>query len=867
MDWLSIKGGMMKMKSIRKAIIASLPFILLFSLVLPVSHGENGTATMSILPSHQAVYFNDTFTVDIVVDAKDVNAVQCWIGFNASLLTAIDVENGEMFATLANNGTIDNTAGIISNIMGFSITPIDASGGKVFATITFQAKEKVGISSIELLSDYAIINDTYVPTYNATVEVRNYPVYVSIEPAYNLIGNETALFDVTVDPNGNEISIMTFDITFDPNYFQVTGVTDGGLFSTLTPNIDNVAGVVSIFAIQTPIPPGVTNAGTLATIEFTPLQTAVTDINITNMDIIDVDGEHLYSILQNATLEADLTPPDVTLEFGTPYYNGSNWVSSLTPIYINATDAHDYTVYYRIWSGSWQGWQSEAVNTNAIIYLPEEGMYYIEYYAEDEFNNTSPIDNVTVYVDNTPPVTSIELTGTLGENGWYVSTVTVNLTAVDINGSGVGAIYYKIDDGNWTEYTGAFDITADGIHTLYYYAVDNLGNTETEKSETIKIDKTLPTLSYNITGTLGENGWYVSTVTVELSAFDDNLAEFKYKVNGAWQDYTGPFNLSDGIYTISFYARDDAGNNASDEFDVSVDTTKPTATYTLQGTYEDGKYTSDVTVVLQASDNLAGVKEIRYRLDGGNWQIFPGNSGSDVVSSEGTHTIVYYAVDNAGNEGVQHQVTFEILKNKPPVADFSFSPQQPTDLDTITFADQSTDEDGEIVAWHWDFGDGTTSNEQNPTHKYADNGTYIVKLTVTDDKGATETAQKIIEVANVAPVAKFTYEPDKPKIREEIKFNATLSFDDDGNIVNYTWDFGDGNISYEINPTHAYIKAGTYNVTLTVIDNDGATHQTVLQIKVTEEKVNIWLYLIIIVVLIIIAVAVVAVWKKRTKSS
>jgi len=829
------------MKSIRKAIIASLPFILLFSLVLP------------------AVYFNDTFTVDIVVDAENITVVQCWLTFDASLLTAIKVENGDIFDTLASNGTIDNINGTISDIWGMvplgeNITPV--SGG-VFARITFKAKEKVGTAFINLSSGDCLVPPYDLTLNNATVEVRNYPVYVSIEPAYNLIGNETALFDVTVDPNGN----------FDPNYFQVTGVTDGGLFSTLTPNIDNVAGVVSIFAIQTPIPPGVTNAGTLATIEFTPLQTAVTDINITNMDIIDVDGEHLYSILQNATLEADLTPPDVTLEFGTPYYNGSNWVSSLTPIYINATDAHDYTVYYRIWSGSWQGWQSEAVNTNAIIYLPEEGMYYIEYYAEDEFNNTSPIDNVTVYVDNTPPVTSIELTGTLGENGWYVSTVTVNLTAVDINGSGVGAIYYKIDDGNWTEYTGAFDITADGIHTLYYYAVDNLGTTETEKSETIKIDKTLPTLSYNITGTLGENGWYVSTVTIELSAFDDNLAEFKYKVNGAWQDYTGPFNLSDGIYTISFYARDDAGNNASDEFDVSVDTTKPTATHTLQGTYEDGKYTSDVTVVLQASDNLAGVKEIRYRLDGGNWQIFPGNSGSDVVSSEGTHTIVYYAVDNAGNEGVQHQVTFEILKNKPPVADFSFSPQQPTDLDTITFADQSTDEDGEIVAWHWDFGDGTTSNEQNPTHKYADNGTYIVKLTVTDDKGATETAQKIIEVANVAPVAKFTYEPDKPKIREEIKFNATLSFDDDGNIVNYTWNFGDGNISYEINPTHAYIKAGTYNVTLTVIDNDGATHQTVLQIKVTEEKVNIWLYLIIIVVLIIIAVAVVAVWKKRTKSS
>ncbi|HHF55802.1 MAG TPA: PKD domain-containing protein, partial [Thermoplasmatales archaeon] len=484
-------------------------------------------------------------------------------------------------------------------------------------------------------------------------------------------------------------------------------------------------------------------------------------------------------------------------------------------------------------------------------------------------NNTSPTYNSTFYVDNTPPETIATLSPPSpdGENGWYVSDVTVNLTAIDVNGSGVGVIYYKIDNGNWIEYTGAFDITADGIHTLYYYAVDNLGNAETEKSETIKIDKTSPTLSYNITGTLGDNEWYVSIITIELSAIEDNLAEFKYKVDGTWQDYTGPFDLPDGIYSIEVYAKDDAGNEANISFDVKVDKTKPTATHTLQGKIEEGKYTSDVTVIISASDgDGSGVKEIHYRLDGGNWQIFSGSSGSDTVATEGDHTIEYYAVDYAGNVGATHSATFTIEKNKKPVADFSYSPSQPTDLDTITFADASTDEDGEIVTWLWDFGDGTTSNEQNPSHKYADNGTYVVKLTVTDDKGATSSTQKIIEVSNVAPVAKFTYKPDKPKVREEIEFNSSLSFDDDGSIVNYTWNFGDGNVSYEANPVHAYEKAGTYNVTLTVTDNDGATHTTTLSVTVTEEKINVWIYLIVIVILIIIAAVVFAIWKKRTKS-
>ena len=169
------------------------------------------------------------------------------------------------------------------------------------------------------------------------------------------------------------------------------------------------------------------------------------------------------------------------------------------------------------------------------------------------------------------------------------------------------------------------------------------------------------------------------------------------------------------------------------------------------------------------------------------------------------------------------------MGNKKPIADFTYTPQQPTDLDTITFADASNDPDGSIVSWLWEFGDGNTSTEQNPTHRYADNGTYVVKLTVTDDKGATSYTTKIIEVANAPPTVAITYEPEKPEVKKEIKFNA-IATDDDGYIVNYTWNFGDGNISYGKNVTHVYAKEGNYTVTLTVKDNDG---------DVTVKKVEI----------------------------
>jgi|Deesub1362A_J573_1020465.scaffolds.fasta_scaffold01023_9 PKD repeat protein len=82
--------------------------------------------------------------------------------------------------------------------------------------------------------------------------------------------------------------------------------------------------------------------------------------------------------------------------------------------------------------------------------------------------------------------------------------------------------------------------------------------------------------------------------------------------------------------------------------------------------------------------------------------------------------------------------------NQPPTADFSYSVN---DLN-VTFTDESTDPDGTIVNWTWNFGDGSISYEQNPTHRYADYGNYTVTLTVTDDDGATDSVSYTVSLAS-----------------------------------------------------------------------------------------------------------------------
>lgn len=164
--------------------------------------------------------------------------------------------------------------------------------------------------------------------------------------------------------------------------------------------------------------------------------------------------------------------------------------------------------------------------------------------------------------------------------------------------------------------------------------------------------------------------------------------------------------------------------------------------------------------------------------------------------------------------------------NGGPSADFYWEPVEPTDLQTVHFYDNSS---GAIVRI-WDFGDGNSSCDTNPSHVYGDNGTYTVRLTVWDEYGTMDTITKDITVLNVPPVADAG--GDRILNNRTVKFNASSSYDSDGSIVLYSWDFGDGHTASGISAVHAYGDDGVYNVTLNVTDNDGAYDEVMVHIVV-----------------------------------
>ena len=134
--------------------------------------------------------------------------------------------------------------------------------------------------------------------------------------------------------------------------------------------------------------------------------------------------------------------------------------------------------------------------------------------------------------DTTPPVTTISFNPPEpdGENGWYVSIVTVTLNATD-DDSGVNLTRYKIDSGPYSIYIEPFIISTDGFHKIWYYSIDNAGNQEDEKSAEFYVDQTDPEiwLSYEVVGGDKFKGY---TVVWTATANDDtsgmNKVEFYF---------------------------------------------------------------------------------------------------------------------------------------------------------------------------------------------------------------------------------------------------------------------------------------------------------------------------------------------------
>ncbi|HYF47849.1 MAG TPA: PKD domain-containing protein [Planctomycetota bacterium] len=167
-----------------------------------------------------------------------------------------------------------------------------------------------------------------------------------------------------------------------------------------------------------------------------------------------------------------------------------------------------------------------------------------------------------------------------------------------------------------------------------------------------------------------------------------------------------------------------------------------------------------------------------------------------------------------------------LVENLAPVAKLTPSTTSGSPPLLITFSGSaSSDPDGFISQYIWDFGDGTSTSGENVSHIYAA-GSFTVRLKVIDSGGASAEATTSLGIANRPPIALASATPDAGLPPLALLFSSAGSADPDGTITSFLWDFGDGTTGNGANIAHTYPAPGFYFATLTVTDNGGATAKT-----------------------------------------
>ncbi|HNR30094.1 MAG TPA: PKD domain-containing protein [Candidatus Hydrogenedentes bacterium] len=194
----------------------------------------------------------------------------------------------------------------------------------------------------------------------------------------------------------------------------------------------------------------------------------------------------------------------------------------------------------------------------------------------------------------------------------------------------------------------------------------------------------------------------------------------------------------------------------------------------------------------------------------------------------GTFSVTLTVTSADGTDDEVKKDYIQVLATAPPVAAFSADVTSGFVPLTVNFTNESTLGTGtEELSWLWEFGDGTTSDEEHPVHAYQTGRKYTVSLTVTTEHGkATETKGNFIDAQPLTPPApEFSAAPTSGHDPLTVQFTDQTE-PGTGTELAWSWDFGDGTTSTAQSPSHTYTKLGAFNVSLTATSEHGAATKT-----------------------------------------
>ncbi len=339
-----------------------------------------------------------------------------------------------------------------------------------------------------------------------------------------------------------------------------------------------------------------------------------------------------------------------------------------------------------------------------------------------------------------------------------------------------------------------------------------------------------------------EQGEIPLTVEFDASESSDPDGEI---VSYEWDlDGDGKFDDAEGV--TAEYTYDQAGT-----YEVSLRVTDNNGEYNV-ATTEIVAGGADVTAVISSEDEeyYAGVSysfsaadstSINGDIEKYTWDFGDGSKDETTRTAKhtyeeaGSYLITLEVEDETGETGTT-KVEIEVLgPSEEPVAVIVTDPEADettgvvegeVPLEVIFDASNSTDADDNIVDYEWDFdGDGEVDDTGDKvTYTYQDTGAYIASVTVIDADGNEDTETVAIDVESQSLDAAITVSPSSGEVPLEVEFSAAGSTYPGGEIVAYTWDFGDGSDEYvgAAEVTYEYETVGTFTATVTVLADDNS---------------------------------------------
>ena len=377
----------------------------------------------------------------------------------------------------------------------------------------------------------------------------------------------------------------------------------------------------------------------------------------------------------------------------------------------------------------------------------------------------------------------------------------------------IASYNWQFGDGSTgTGATATHTYAAAGSYSVVLTVTDDkgAGGTATRTVAVTQPADVPPTASFTVTisklaASFDASGSSDSDGTVAGYAWD-----FGDGTSGTGQKPAHTYALA-GTYTVALTVSDDRGGSATTTKAVTTAANvKPSAAFSTSCT--DLACSFNGSASADSDGTIAS-----YAWSFGDTGTATGATATHTYAAKGSFDVTLTVTDDDGATDSVMQTVTVAPANVAPAASFTIAC---TNLACSLDGSGSSDGDGTVASYAWDFGDGHTATTAKPAHTYASAGTYTVALTVTDDKGATGTLSKVVTVAaaNLPPAAAFT----ASCTGLTCSFDATASSDPDGSIVAYTWDFGDGTSGSGMTTSHTY-AAGTYTAELTVKDDKGAT--------------------------------------------